>query len=163
MSVTATASKPVAALVQVGVTAAGSAPVPAGPGILVRHCAFLDQIKVVDGVCRQERIDQADDLIVGDAYRFPAETLQTASNVIMKERTANVHLLSHVDIGSQMFDAARKHHIVLMSDNGHTVEGDILAQPCGRTCVALRCPADPRVDYTLIDVSPPEADTGVIR
>ncbi len=118
----------------------------------VYHFSYIDQISVVDGVCRKEEMQKTTDLIVGDEYEFPTECEQTQTEIILNGNEAAVQILDHVEIGFSRFSATRTHELTVISEVGHLVHGHVLTSPGGRLVIALGQKAKPGMSYSLIAI-----------
>ena len=117
------------------------------------HFVYLEQIAVIDGVCHKERLRTADDLVVGDEYRFPIETEQARTKILLEQDIASVRLLSDVDVGQAAFAATRTHSVTLMSSLGQVIAGTVFVSTAGRVFISMPEMANSRAEYTLIAMS----------
>lgn len=117
------------------------------------HFVYLEQIAVIDGVCHKERLRTADDLVVGDEYRFPVEAEQARTRIVLEQDVASVRLLSDVDVGEAAFAATRTHSITLMSSLGQAIAGSVFLSTAGRVFISMPEMANSRLEYTLIAMS----------
>ncbi|MEP3333764.1 hypothetical protein [Sedimentitalea sp.] len=121
------------------------------------HCVFLEQVKVVDGVCHKQSISAVNDLIAGDQYRFPVLNQHNQSNISVQGETATIEFSMVVEVGTAVVRARRTHCITLMSDQGHILPADVLTTSENRVLLALRDTVMRHQDYALISMVPTHA------
>ncbi len=117
-------------------------------------CVFLEDIEVIDGVCRRQTLSRASDLITGDEYRFPDVKQEGCAKIRLVGEEAIVQLQAHVEVGRATVRARRTHSVTLMSETAHVVQAVVLETTANRVILALGDKVLSGATYALIAVLP---------
>ncbi|MBJ6371106.1 hypothetical protein [Sedimentitalea arenosa] len=122
--------------------------------VIESQMVFLNRVTVTEGVCRNAVLTSADDMVLGDEYRFPLVSPGTACAITVDGVAATIRMFEPVDVGQTTFVARRTHGMTLVSEFGHLLQAQLFAEVSGRTFVGLDNRIDTQLSYTLIDLSP---------
>jgi hypothetical protein len=86
----------------------------------------LDQLKVVEGVYRRDQIQSPDQLMPGDAFRFPTPDHQFPASYRAEVGSTSIEVLTASKFGPSNFAATVTHSVIFLSETGKLLSGYVL-------------------------------------
>ncbi len=133
---------------------------PLAPAEAVQlHLAPLDQLRVVEGVCRGDRLQSSYDLCAGDVFRMPAPDAQFQASCRAGLEPASVDVWAASRFGPTAYKATLTHRVTFMTDTAQQLTGYVLngAEGGNRTGMLFTQDPDPATDYILVEIAPFDA------